>query len=74
MSIIQILTNLLTDAGLMGSLTRGLGRIASGHKRPHRRRNLIAPAGAREEAAADLVKSLAKIAKRHERHQDNNLT
>ena len=79
MSIIDILTNTLTDSGIMGRFAKNIDRLAHSTKStkhdPNRRQQKSAvQADIREKAADDLVKSLARIAKRHERHQDSNLT
>ena len=80
MSIIDILTNTLTDSGIMGRFAKNIDRLAHSTKStkhdPNRRQQKSAvQADIREKAAADdLVKSVARIAKCHERHQDSNLT
>ncbi len=63
----------------MGRFAKNIDRLAHSTKStkhdPNRRQQKSAvQADIREKAADDLVKSLARIAKRHERHQDSNLT
>ena len=79
MSIIDILTNIFMDIGIMGRFGKNIDRLAHSTKStkhdPNRRQQKSAvQADIREKAADDLVISLARIAKRHERHQDSNLT
>ena len=76
MSIIDVLTNILLDIGIMGRFAKNIDRPAHStkHDRDSRQQKPAVQADIREKAADGLAKSLAKIAKRHERSQDSNLT